>query len=178
MTHSSPAVVQRVRGVVDRLAQEVAKFGTVGLVAFCIDTALYNTLVFGVPGGDGSGPLHEVPLRAKIAATAVATVFAWLGNRYWTFRATRRVGRSREFVLFVVFNVLGLAIALACLGISRYALGYDSQLADNVSANGVGLVLGTLFRFWAYRSFVFTDDLRAQGDPLAPEPQGAGAIET
>lgn len=178
MTHSSPAVVQRVRGAVDRLAREVAKFGTVGLAAFCIDTALYNTLVFGVPGGDGSGPLHDIPLRAKIAATAVATVFAWLGNRYWTFRDTRRAGRTREFVLFVVFNVLGLAIALVCLGISRYALGYDSQLADNVSANGVGLVLGTLFRFWAYRSFVFTDDLRAQGDPLAPEPQGAGAIET
>ncbi|MGZ4722528.1 MAG: GtrA family protein, partial [Oryzihumus sp.] len=33
-----------------------------------------------------------------------------------------------------------------------------SPLADNISANGVGLVLGTLFRFWAYRRFVFSEN--------------------
>jgi hypothetical protein len=34
-------------------------------------------------------------------------------------------------------------------------LGLTSALADNVSANGVGLVLGTAFRFWAYRRYAF-----------------------
>ena len=41
-------------------------------------------------------------------------------------------------------------------------LDLRSPLADNVSANGVGLVLGTLFRFWAYRRFVFA------GEEFAP----------
>lgn len=174
----SPTLLQRARGLVEVLAYEVAKFGTVGLVAFCIDTALYNYLVFGLPGGSGQGPLEDIPLRAKIAATAVATVFAWLGNRYWTFRDRRTAGRAREFMLFVLFNVLGLAIAVACLGFSRYVLGYDSQLADNVSANGVGLVLGTLFRFWAYRRFVFTRELAGSPAVSARLTPGAGAIDT
>ncbi|CAN5509285.1 GtrA family protein [soil metagenome] len=148
------------------LAQEVAKFGVVGLIAFCIDTGIYNYLVFGVPGTAGVGAMHDVPLRAKIVATAVATTFAWLGNRYWTFRHRRGLAKAREFALFVFFNVIGLVIALVCLSVSRYIFGLDSQLADNVSGNGVGLVLGTLFRFWAYRTYVFstaTGGVRADG---------------
>ena len=41
--------------------------------------------------------------------------------------------------------------------ISHYLLGLDSALADNISANVVGLVLGTLFRFWSYRKWVFPE---------------------
>ncbi len=144
------------------LAREVAKFGVVGLAAFCLDTALYNYFVFGVPGATGVGAMHDMPLRAKVAATAFSTIFAWVGNRYWTFRQRRRSGRAREFALFVFFNIIGLAIAVLCLGFSRYGLGLESQLADNISGNGVGLVLGTLFRFWAYRTYVFTAELVAE----------------
>lgn len=155
-----PRLSDRLREALEVLVREAAKFGTVGLVAFVVDISLYNLLVFGMPGG-ADGPWYDVPLRAKAASVAAGTVVAWLGNRYWTFRHKRRAQRTREFTLFVVFNALGLGIALACLGVSRYVLGLDSQLADNVSANGVGLVLGTLFRFWAYRRFVFRGDALA-----------------
>lgn len=183
MTHDHPGLIQRARSTLDVLVREAAKFGVVGLVAFVVDTTLYNYFVFGLPGG-AEGPMHDIPLRAKIAATAVAMVVAWLGNRYWTFRHRRRSAVAREFLLFVVFNVLGLAIAVACLGFSRYVLDLHSQLADNVSANGVGLVLGTLFRFWAYRTFVFRGDALADVDThLVPhedaaDGQRAGAIDT
>jgi hypothetical protein len=52
-------------------------------------------------------------------------------------------------------NVVGLAMAEACLAFSYYVLGYHGQVATNISANVVGLALGTLFRFWAYKRFVF-----------------------
>ena len=68
----------------------------------------------------------------------------------------------------MVFNVAGMVIALACLGLSHYVLDLRSPLADNISANGVGLILGTLFRFWAYRRFVFSkDELLEDTSPLA-----------
>lgn len=146
------------RRAYDILARELAKFGTIGLLAFILDTTLYNYFVFGIPGSEATGPMHEIPLRAKILATAIATVFSWLGNRYWTFRHRRTAAVANEFLLFVWFNILGLLIAVACLGFSRYVLDLHSQLADNISANGVGLVLGTLFRFWAYRTYVFKGD--------------------
>ncbi|WP_237565359.1 GtrA family protein [Ornithinimicrobium cavernae] len=158
---SETGLVGRIRGAYEVLAREVAKFGTIGLLAFILDTTLYNYFVFGVPGAEAMGPLHDIPLRAKILATSIAMVFSWLGNRYWTFRHRRRAAVAHEFLLFIWFNILGLLIAVACLGFSRYVLGLDSQLADNVSANGVGLVLGTLFRFWAYRTYVFKGDALA-----------------
>ena len=34
-------------------------------------------------------------------------------------------------------------------------LGLSGPLADNIAANVVGLLLGTLFRFWSYRTWVF-----------------------
>ena len=124
------------------------------------------------------GPLAGQPLVGKVVSASVATVFSWLGNRLWTFRHRRRAAVAHEFGLFLFFNAVGLAIALACLGFSRYVLDLHSQLADNIAGNGVGLVLGTLFRFWAYRTFVFRGELEAEErDELDEprEPQGVWA---
>lgn len=161
MTPRRPALVARLRLAYEALAREVAKFGTVGALAFVLDTVLYNVLVFGVPGLL-EGPLAAQPLVGKVVSTSVATVFSWLGNRLWTFRHRRRAAVAHELALFLFFNAVGLAIALACLGFSRYVLDLHSQLADNIAGNGVGLVLGTLFRFWAYRTFVFRGELEAE----------------
>lgn len=52
---------------------------------------------------------------------------------------------------------------MACLAISRYGLGalwpdvFQTALADNVASFVVGTGLGTLFRFWSYRRFVFVE---------------------
>lgn len=161
MTSPRPSLTARLRTGWQVLVEELAKFGTVGALVFVLDLALYNLLVFGLPGG-GPGPLHEWPLWGKTVSVAVATVCSWLGNRLWTFRHRHSEGVPQEFALFLFFNAVGLGIALGCLAFSRYLLGLDSQLADNISGNGIGLVLGTLFRFWAYRTFVFRGELAAE----------------
>ncbi|WP_134772658.1 GtrA family protein [Ornithinimicrobium flavum] len=177
MTSPRPGLVDRLRAGYQVLVQELAKFGTVGALAFVLDTVLYNLLVFGLPGAD-PGPMADSPLWAKTVSAGVATVFSWLGNRWWTFRHRRSEGVPREFVLFVFFNVVGLGIALACLGFSRYVLGLDSQLADNISGNGIGLALGTLFRFWAYRTFVFRGELAAEARGSGDDVPAAGSPST
>ncbi len=133
------------------LGREVAVFGVVGLVGYCVDVSLFNVLRFaGEPG-----LLADKPITAKVLSVLAATVVTYLGNRHWTWRRRSRGPVTREAVLFFWFNGIGLAISAGCLAISHYALGLDSALTDNVSANGVGLVLGTGFRFWAYRTYVF-----------------------
>ena len=49
-------------------------------------------------------------------------------------------------------------MAALCLGITHYVLGFTSTAADNVSANIIGTGLGTIFRFWAYRRFIFVNN--------------------
>ena len=164
MTTVVSSILGRARDAMDVLVRELVKFGVVGAAAFVVDLGLFNLLRYGLRplGLGGGGPLEAKPLTAKVVSVVAATTVAWLGNRLWTFRHRRRASAPRELVLFFVFNAVGLAIALACLGLSHYVLDLRSPLADNISANGVGLVLGTLFRFWAYRRYVFNVELTSE----------------
>lgn len=148
--------VGALRARFEHLFHELAKFGVVGAVAYVVDVVVFNVL--------RSGALEDKPLTAKIVSTVLATTVAFIGNRQWTFRHRQRTNMRREYVLFFVLNAVGLAIALSCLAISHYVLGFTSPLADNISANVVGMAFGTLFRFWSYRRFVFT------APALPPEP--------
>ena len=130
---------------------ELARFGSVGAVAYVVDLGLFNLLRFG-PGE----LLFHKPLTAKVISVAVATLVAWIGNRYWTFSDRKTSSRGRELAGFVVVNVGGLVIGVGCLAFSHYVLGFRSPLADNISANVVGLFLGTAFRYVFYRRLVFT----------------------
>jgi putative flippase GtrA len=138
-------------GVV-KAASQFGRFGVVGIVALVVDVGLFNVLRF----AGGEGPLFQWVLGAKVISSAVATIVSWLGNRYWTFRDTRRQQVRHEFVLFVIMCTIGLMISLACLALSHYVFGLTSPLDDNISANVIGLAMGTAFRFYAYRKWVFT----------------------
>jgi len=137
----------------DHLVRELMKFGVVGTCAYVIDVGTFNVLRYGA----GEGLLHDKPLTAKTISVVLATTFAYFGNRHWTFRHRDRSGLGREYTLFFLLNGVGLLIALTCLFLSHYVLGLQGPLADNISANGVGLVLGTTFRFWSYRKWVFPE---------------------
>ncbi len=134
---------------------ELGKFGVIGLVAYIIDLTIFNVLRF----SGGEGPLYDKPLTAKVISVLAATTFAYFGNRHWTFKDRSRSSFRREYTLFFVFNAVGMVISLSCLWVSHYLLGFESALADNISANVVGLVLGTVFRFWGYHNWVFPNDV-------------------
>ncbi|GAA0604796.1 hypothetical protein GCM10009547_03380 [Sporichthya brevicatena] len=150
---------------VEHLLHEIAKFGIVGAIAFVVDVGTFNLLRNGV--------MDDKPLTAKIVSTVLATTVAFAGNRQWTFKHRERSNLHREYVLFFGLNGVALLIALACLGVSHYLLNFTSPLADNISANIVGMALGTLFRFWSYRKFVFTAPVTRDTPADEPEPLAA-----
>jgi putative flippase GtrA len=155
MTRIAPTVVgtappRTSPPVPGRAFRQLVSFAGIGGLSFLVDLAVYNGLRLTV--------LHDAPIGAKIVSVTVATIVAWLGNRYLTFRDQRTRSRRetiREGLLFAAMNLVGLGIATGCLVVSHYVLGFTSTLADNVAGNGIGLVLGTVFRFVAYRAFVF-----------------------
>lgn len=152
----------RVRDLFLALWREVAKFGVVGGAAFVIDSAIFLWLL--------SGPLDDSQLKAKVVAGAVATLFSWVANRYWTFRHSRTRGKMRELVLFLLMNAIGLGIQTGCVGVSKYLLGMDSVTQVFIAGNVIGLVLATAFRFFAYKFWVFT------GGPAAEREAGPHMI--
>ncbi|MBB5632683.1 putative flippase GtrA [Cryobacterium mesophilum] len=134
------------------LIHQLLRFAAVGGVGLVVDVGIFNLLRVTVLSPEH---LHEGPVVAKVISTSVAIAVNWLGNRYWTFGPHRRPRAFREGMEFALVSIGGMLIGLACLWISHYVLGFTSLLADNVSSNVIGLALGTAFRFWLYRTWVF-----------------------
>jgi len=125
------------------LIHEIGKFGIVGAVATVITFALQNAL-YG----------HAGPTTSVVVANAVATCFAFLGNRYWAFKHRKTANMGRETVLFVFFNVVGTLIQTAFVDFNHYLLGNHDRLSLNI-ATVIGIVFATMFRLFCYRKFVF-----------------------
>ena len=92
-----------------------------------------------------------------------------MGSRFWTFRHRENQAMHREAVLFFVLNVVGLILAEAVIGLTTYVLGLKGPLAYN-AASVFGTGLGTIFRFYAYRKWVF---LPPAEQPAQQVPAGA-----
>lgn len=143
------------------MRRNVFAFLVVGLIGFGVDAAVYNLLVFFQWHGwswsslDGQGILFLQPLSAKILAIGTATLVTYVGNRYWVFTGRRADSHTRHLLLYAAVNVVAIGLQLACLGVSRYALGLDSPLADNISGTFIGQFVAVVFRYWAYDTLVF-----------------------
>lgn len=128
---------------------ELLTFLLVGGIGYVVDVAAFNVF-------RSLEPFRSIdPAYARTMAVAIAMVVTYLGNRTYTWRDDTRAVRRREIGLFVLFNVIGFGFSVATLVVSHDLMGLTSRLADNISANVVGMALGTAFRFWTYRRFVF-----------------------
>lgn len=129
---------------------ELMKFGSIGALAYIVNLGLFNLLVhFPI------SPLDDRPVTGSLLAGIVSILVAYFGNRFWTWKDRPRRAMSREIALFFIINGIGILMSAAVLFISRYILGFQSALADNIAANVIGIGLGTIFRFWSYRVWVF-----------------------
>jgi putative flippase GtrA len=131
---------------VRRLARELAKFGSVGAMAFVVTAGFFNLFRY-----LGFGPLTSVSVATVIAAT-----FSYFANRFWTFRHrdNNASDMGREYVLFFALNGIGLAITQIFIGFTHYVLHLEGGLADN-GALVIGTGFATMFRYYAYKRWVF-----------------------
>ena len=145
-------LISRAVGLAKRHAGELVRFAGVGGTAYVVDIGLFNLLFLGFDWSDWS---------AKIASTIIATTVAFAGNRHWTWRDRRgSAAAHRQYALYFLFNGVGLLIALGCLWANNgLATGwpqyFDTAIAKNLAANFFGVGLATIFRFFAYRTWVF-----------------------
>ncbi|NUR90089.1 MAG: GtrA family protein, partial [Nonomuraea sp.] len=130
----------------ESLVHELAKFGSIGAIAFLIDTGIYNLCLW----------LDWGPLTSKVVATTISATFAYLGNRFWTFRHRDQSGLGREYFLFFLLNGIALLFGMLTIGFAKYTLHLHDLLSLNI-ANIVGVGLGTLFRYWSYKKWVFLE---------------------
>jgi len=154
------------------LTREVLTFLGVGGTGYVVDVAAFNLL-------RSVHPFATLdPSIARTLAVVAAMCVTYVGNRTLTWRNETGGDRRREVGLFVLFNIVGFGFSVVTLAISHDILGMTSRLADNISANVIGLALGTVFRFLTYRRFVFGGraptgiaDLEGTGDDPPASPR-------
>ena len=153
--------------------RELLKFGMVGGTTWVIDTVVFLVLKNTV--------LVEKPLTAKIIAVLVATIVSYVLNREWSFRTRGGRERHHEATLFFLVSGIGVAVYTAPLAVSRYLLHlsvpdvslFTQEVADFVSGQILGVLLGMAFRWWAFRRFVFPEEdvrRRSPVEPARPRP--------
>jgi putative flippase GtrA len=143
------------------LIPELLKFCVVGGLGAVIDLGGAAVL---------HGKYHVGPLESKAISTIIATVVTYLGSRFWTFKHRENQALGREATLFIVLNVVGLVIAEAVIALVTYGLGRHSQLEYN-AASVVGTGLATIFRYFAYRQWVFTAPVEPSVGLAASDPE-------
>lgn len=133
-----------------RVARVGAKFLIVGGISTLIEVTAFNVLLFAA-GWD------LVP--AKIAASLIALINAYFGNREWAFKHRERRQRTDEIVRFLVVNLLctALGAGLVWLGVEAAGIILNRQPGPYVTnvVNLVSIVVVVFARFLLYNRFVF-----------------------
>jgi len=163
-------IIDQVREHLPPKYREMAKFLVVGGTAWIVDTGLFTFFSHTI--------LADKVITAKAISILVSTVLSYVLNREWSFRTRGGRERHHEALLFFLVNGLALGLNLIPLGVSHYLLDFNldhhSQwtvsFADFVSANVIGTAVGMVFRYWAYRRFVFPEELGQPGDDEGTGP--------
>jgi putative flippase GtrA len=173
------ATIARLPGPIRPFAErhhELIKFAIVGATTFVIDSVIFYTLKLTI--------LEPKPVTAKVIAGIVAVIASYILNREWSFRD--RGGRERHHEALLFFGVSGVGVVLAMLPLwlSRYALHLQTphvsltveNIADFLAAYIIGNLLQMGFRFWAFRRWVFPDQLGDDHDKALESTLTAGGI--
>ena len=112
------------RGTWRLIVKELSAFGVVGGVCLLLDLGLFQ-LLYAEAGVDA--------VLAKLIAAVVSTTAAFLGHRFWSFSHRTHTQLHRDYVRFVLVNVVTLLLSLAIVAFVRYPLGQESALVLQIA---------------------------------------------
>lgn len=155
--------------------REMLKFAIVGGTTFVVDNGIWYILKLGV--------LESKPTTAKAISIIVATIVSYILNREWSFRTRGGRERSHEAALFFVISGVAVLVNLIPLYASRYLFHFEvpevtrlvQEVADFLSGSIIGMLLAMVFRYWAFKKWVFPDELgQRRGDDSDDDSNDAG----
>ena len=119
-------------------------FAVVGAIGFVIDAVILTLLMTGA-GLD--------PYRARAASFTAAVTATWYLNRRWVFGHADVPMTRREYMSYVVVQVIGAAINLLVFVVAIE--WFDELRAVPVIPLAMGAALALVFNFAASSRFVF-----------------------
>ncbi|MBM6689297.1 GtrA family protein [Collinsella tanakaei] len=112
------------------LLAQIMKFGVVGVIATVIDfgVMIFLTEVFGIN-----------PVASATVSFTVSVIFNYLASMRYVFSHREGMSRQREFVIFIILSVIGLAINDALMWVGTEMTPVDYRIVK-VLATAVVMV--------------------------------------
>ena len=121
-----------------KLIEQILKFGVVGIIATVIDFGVLYVL---------SQPLGMDPVISAGISFCVSLVFNYVASMRYVFAHREDMSRSREFVIFLVLSLIGLAINEAIMAAGVAVLGISS-----LAVMGTKVLATTIVMVWNFVS--------------------------
>lgn len=116
-----------------KLIEQILKFGVVGVIATVIDFGALYIL---------SQPLGMDPVVSAGISFCVSLVFNYVASMRYVFTHREDMSRSREFVIFLVLSLIGLAIneAIMAAGVAFLGSSALAVMGTKVLATAIVMV--------------------------------------
>jgi putative flippase GtrA len=119
---------------------EIARFGSVGLVATAVHAGVYAALV---------SLLSAPPQSSNLVAFGIAFVVSFLGHHHFTFRGPKRSAGSAALRFFVV-ALAGYALNAGFVALTTQKLGKPPLVAVIFMLFVTPVVTYMLAKLWAF----------------------------
>lgn len=103
-----------------KLLAQIMKFGVVGVIATVIDFGIMNLLHYG---------LGLNILIANTSGFIVSLIFNYVASMKYVFAHKEGMSRRREFIIFIVLSVIGLALNDGIVLALNAGLGLEANIA-------------------------------------------------
>ena len=146
------------------IVHQFVKYAMVGILNVCVHVVIFNLLVL----------TGMATLGANALAFFVASINSFVWNKRWAFRDGRRNAVVRQYLVFLFFTVVGLALHTGAFSLLLVPLDPHGTLGKNVALL-LALPVSVIWNFTCYKLWTFTPDQRSRSEPSAPARGSASA---
>jgi len=123
--------MKKIKQLIEKLLSiQFIKFGLVGCLNTLVDLIVFTLL----------NAIFHIYYLAKIVSYSCGVLNSYFFNTRWTFQKEHKKS-AKEFVLFVVINLISLGVSLGMLYVCRNAFMIRIDFLSNVIATVVSLVV-------------------------------------
>lgn len=123
---------------------QFCRFGMVGTLGFCVDSAALYLLMYGVGAN---------PYGARVVSFLLSATVTWALNRVFTFRGHHGGSKRTQWAKFLAANSVG---GMVNYGTFAALIGWGEPFStDPVLAVAAGSLAGMMFNFTASKAVVF-----------------------
>ena len=138
----------------NRLRARFIKYVIVGSFGLAVDMTIFNLLA----QTEMYRTVDFFPLLARTLSALFSMAVVFGLNQSFTFGDIEfRFNLQRRAFLYACSQVIGFALITLPFVVSRYFLGIDSLIVDNLTAGLIGPSLAFVFRYWFSVRFTFVN---------------------